>query len=982
MSPALPWRRTDTAAAARARRAVAGAFVAVGLLLASVLPASAAGLVDPLLRFRQIRTAHFVIYFHAGEERLADRLASIVEGVRDRVAASLNSPAPGMTHVILADQSEIANGWASPLPRNTVFLNAAAPSGADVIGRADDWLTLVFTHEYTHVVHLDRSGTFAWLVRGIFGRVPVAFPNLWLPQWQIEGLATWEESTLTGEGRRSAGDFRAIERVAAEAGRPLSLDRASGGLIGWPDGHAAYAAGLGFHEYLVERFGQEALGRLARSTSRRLPFFGTPAYKAVLGESLGSLWRDYQKQILDASAPSADPPATQPRRLTYLGNEVVGPRFITAGCDQCPDGVVYSARNPHGFPSLRVIGLDGRSDRELTHRFMGSTLGRHGALLLFDQQELRRDVGLYSDLYVFDLRSGQMRALTREARLQDPDISPDGQSIAAVRERGGRRDLLVATLPVASANIDDDPGNIRTIASEVDTQFSAPRWSPDGKLIAVERRRLGVMPDVVIVDASDGHVRTTIADARARIVTPAWSADGGSIVAAADFDGEPFDLYEFPASTGSTAVRLTRTNGALWPDVSSDGQTIVFAGYGVDGYDVYSQPYADLGEPPRLMTAPRVPSVDEVPGATGQSVSYSPFGTVWPTSWSPIVFADSDQFRLGGAIAGADVLARHAYGLSATWLVDGPEAVRPLPRGTPDWSAAYAYTRWRPSVFTSVSRESVFRVVNDSAASHDVSVAGVQYEMQAGLFVPVVHVRRSTQALASLVRTETRYQLPDRDREVNLVSSRMAFAHDSSQRYGYSISREHGLNAGATVELARRALGSDGDATTTTVDLRAYLPGLAPHHVVAARFAGGLSRGEDLARQTFRLGTLFASPSVIDFGSDALGLLRGGEQTTRGDRLGVANLEYRFPLAIVERGHGTWPLLLRTIHAAAFGDVGQVRGEALATSVWAKAFGGELSADAVAGYALPFAVTVGVSWSDNGRSSRGTTVYGRLGRAF
>src|SRR6476646_7264849 len=109
MSPALPWRRTETAAAARARRAVAGALVAVGLLLASVLPAGAAGLVDPLLRFRQIRTAHFVIYFHAGEERLADRLASIVEGVRDRVAASLNSPAPGVTHVILADQSEIAN---------------------------------------------------------------------------------------------------------------------------------------------------------------------------------------------------------------------------------------------------------------------------------------------------------------------------------------------------------------------------------------------------------------------------------------------------------------------------------------------------------------------------------------------------------------------------------------------------------------------------------------------------------------------------------------------------------------------------------------------------------------------------------------------------------------------------------------------------------------------------------------------------------
>ena len=33
----------------------------------------------------------------------------------------------------------------------------AAPSGADMIGRTDDWLRLVFTHEYTHIVRLFTS---------------------------------------------------------------------------------------------------------------------------------------------------------------------------------------------------------------------------------------------------------------------------------------------------------------------------------------------------------------------------------------------------------------------------------------------------------------------------------------------------------------------------------------------------------------------------------------------------------------------------------------------------------------------------------------------------------------------------------------------------------------------------------------------------------------------------------------------------------
>ena len=127
------------------------------LLVLLATPARGAGLLDPFLRFRQVRIAHFTIYFHQGEERLAARLAAMAEEVRVQVGDALGTEPPARTHVILADQSESANGWATPLPRNTIFLNAAVPSGADFIGQTDEWLRLVFTHEYTHIVHLDRS---------------------------------------------------------------------------------------------------------------------------------------------------------------------------------------------------------------------------------------------------------------------------------------------------------------------------------------------------------------------------------------------------------------------------------------------------------------------------------------------------------------------------------------------------------------------------------------------------------------------------------------------------------------------------------------------------------------------------------------------------------------------------------------------------------------------------------------------------------
>src|SRR5262249_24387647 len=144
------------------------------------------------------------------------------------------------THVVLVDQAELSNGYATPLPRNTIALYAVSPSGSDLL-RDNDWLKVVFTHEFTHIVHLERSEGWARVVRGIFGRAPLAFPNTFLPSWQTEGLATYEESVITGEGRLHAGNFRAIVDEAARARTLEPLDRVNGGLTDWPGGLTPYA---------------------------------------------------------------------------------------------------------------------------------------------------------------------------------------------------------------------------------------------------------------------------------------------------------------------------------------------------------------------------------------------------------------------------------------------------------------------------------------------------------------------------------------------------------------------------------------------------------------------------------------------------------------------------------------------------------------------------------------------------------------------
>jgi len=59
--------------------------VAAALFAVGISTAHAATLVDPRLRFRVLKTEHFDIYFHQGENGLAARLASIAEDTWHRL---------------------------------------------------------------------------------------------------------------------------------------------------------------------------------------------------------------------------------------------------------------------------------------------------------------------------------------------------------------------------------------------------------------------------------------------------------------------------------------------------------------------------------------------------------------------------------------------------------------------------------------------------------------------------------------------------------------------------------------------------------------------------------------------------------------------------------------------------------------------------------------------------------------------------------
>jgi hypothetical protein len=970
-------------------------LIALLLLASSIGPAArlhAATLFDPAFRFRILNTEHFVIYFHQGEDRLARRVAVIAEQTWTRLQQPFGR-APRRTHVVIVDQSELANGYATPLPRNTIVMSAAWPPASDFIGDTDDWLRLVFTHEFTHIVHLDRSEGGARSLRTVFGRVPLAFPNLYLPVWQIEGIATYEESVITGGGRLHAGDFGAIvtEDVRARSLQPL--DRVNGGLTDWPSGSAAYAYGLGFHQYLADRFGADRLGVLADATARRVPYTAAPAFKHVYGRSLGDLWREYESALLATPTPPAAFDAGV-RRITRHGFIVTGPRFdpyekrgrtpFSAEKGSGPFSIVYSIRTAHGFPALNRVNLDGSEPTRVTTRYLGATTAIGRDALYFDQQDFRRNVGLYSDIYALSRATGHVARITTNGRLLDPDLSPDASTLACVQNNAGRRDLVVLKVPPAGAASD----GITTLLSEPETQFNAPRWSPDGRTIAVERHRLGALSDVVLVDMQTRTVRIIAGVPGSRVVTPAWRPDGRAVVAAVAAQDEPFNLYEFAVDDALPPQQLTHTiSGATWPDVSPDGSTMAFVGYTADGFDVFTMPYPGrvTSVPPGSPAVVRPVDTSSFDAPEQPTRPYSPWATLTPTSWFPVIESDGDQIRVGAGVAAYDALGYHFYATSATWLVASPSDTPKPTAATPDWSASYAYDRWQPTFWLAAKQSTSF-LAGPATDGDTLSTAALrEREIDGGIVFPIRRTRISHTASVSLHRAVDDYTLPDRSFSRSRGAARAAWATASAHTYGYSISPEGGLNAGATVEADRPGLGAFASATTITGDVRGYLPAFAPHHVFAVRLAGGRATGDPTVRRTFRLGGPGPDASVIDFSRGAISVLRGFPANTfPGSHVALMNVDYRFPLVRPQRGHGTWPLFLHTVHAAVFGDAGHAWTRAFHANAIKTSIGAELSTDIVLGYFFHVTATVGAARGHDGGGTVAdrTTLYVRVGRAF
>jgi Tol biopolymer transport system component len=860
---------------------------------------------DPRFQWRTLETPHFQVHFHQGEEALARRVAGAAERAH-QVLAPLLRHDPGLTHLVLSDDSDDANGLATPVPYNTIQLYAVPPDSLSELNDSSDWVWQLVAHEYTHIVHLDTVGGIPAAVNSVLGKLWV--PNALAPPWLVEGMAVLHED-VHGHGRNSSALLDMYARAMVAEGGLFRLEVASNQPLEWPLGTAWYLLGGRFLEWLDARRGRAALADFTHDLGAWVwPYApGVVAERHFGGRDFRTLWaefgRDLEARYAAQLAAIRGRPVTAPRPITHRGGRVAHPRWS-------PDGafLAYFDRGLEERPGLRRVSPDGRDlGRAADVEANGTFALRSPRQAVVAETDVWHEYRVYDDLYLVDLETGERRRLTDGERATDPDLGPDGATVVYVA-RPAPGEMALRRLRL-------DGGAPETVFQRPGAQIYMPRVSPDGRRIAFELQE-GGRRDVVVLE--DGRL-DRVTDDDAIDVSPSWGPDDRLY-----FSSDRSGVYDVYAREPDGRVRQVTNveTGAFEPQVSPDGRTLAFVTYSRAGYDLALVSLDASGWLEPAPAADRPPGVAYDHAFAGEARDYDPLPTLRPPFWLPIAGSDAAGTALGAFSAGRDVVGLHAWAAEALYGLRGRDV---------DYSAAYLGS-WAFPALTLASSRWLTTTPDGTGRFMDEWMP-----LEAQLVFPSSHLDRAFLVSVGwrgiLYRArgpQPSYLAAFRDGFRSEVS--FGLAYSDARRFTHGISAEEGRTLSLDLAYAGPEIGGDWSYALAKVSASQYLR-LPPfrHVVLGLHLSAGAATQAFPGTTPFTLGgipppdltgVVLATVGLGSFGALPDQLRGYPSGLLGGTRLLSGSAEVRFPILAPELGYSTWPAMLRRVSGAAFLDAG------------------------------------------------------------
>ena len=915
---------------------------------------------DPDLSWRTLQTQNFEIHFHNGEEQLIPKVVEVAESAHRRVSQFFNWTPEQKTHLILTDRMDFSNAFALPVPRNTMVIIVTPPDDVESIGDYHDWLELVITHEYAHIIHIDKASGIAKGARNIFGRISIFFPNALQPLWVVEGIASYLESQLeTGIGRGNNTTYRSLMRLEVASGiKPLSQVNLP--IVSWPAGITRYLYGVYFFNFLRDTYSEEQIKKWVDTYSDNLiPFLVNSNARQVFGKNMDQLWEEFSDYLQREFLPEIE---KIKQAGLVEGNQITQQGYLTGYPHSSPNGdLLYLKNNWMDEAELMLLPAGDTTPRPVTEIRSGNFDVHPEAGVLLAQIDNFKNVNYFSDLYQIDIPTGSKTRLTEGQRYKHAAWSPDARNIIAVHVKQGNSALHL---------LDASGKYIKTLwqgtAYEV---VSTIDWHPTKNVIAAAMWRPNSHWNIETFDLEtmEWMQRTPTSETESQ---PQFTADGRGIIFSADYTGST-NLYQLDIETGSTTQLTNVMGGVVSATQLPDGSGYYYMGQHDTGSDIYFlaskdavnkviTPSSKKKETLTITHASISVATDTIEAeSVVNAPPYSALKDIYPTSWLPYLEITEDSNEIGISTHGSDPLNWHQYSVNLAIDTDNDWALGGLIYAYDRWRTAFKLFLERDILIVRDSQDNVNSYRNSDTATLEAVLPFFSYDYQWSIHAGVSVKHKSDHEVEP-----GGVALPDRSDE--LVG--LALTYNSARGYPRGISLQNGVRWRVVAEDSDQ-LDSDYTGQVFSLDWRGYF-GLPASNVISARLVsatstespnpfrlGGLNEGFFLADPAT---TLF-EPTTMVFNKREYALrgYKEGLPELMGSHMSLAEVEWRFPVSLIERGYMAPPIGITKLHGKLFYSVGDAWYDDIESAEYYESAGVEITANMYFGYFIPLIVKAG-----------------------
>lgn len=915
---------------------------------------------SPYATWKQIETEHFRIAFPEELEPLAQKTGTYFEDAHRVLSPRLRWEPFKKTSVVLVDNTDDPNGWASPQLRPGIALFVSFPTPASSANYYEDWLRLLAFHEYTHFLNIDTAEGVYKPLRWVAG--DTLLPNAAWPSWMLEGLAVYMETRHSkgGRGRSTYWDMALRSAIAdgtIDTWDGVTLDRLSGDNPYNPFGDTPYMYGYFLMRQLAQTpttqatadgddvlaHPEDVLGVYSQRSSHRVPYFVDDNAANLVDKTWSDVWDDF---VRTARARAEKQLATIRKHPVTPWEWLIPPSHTESRQvlhpTPSPDGkwLAYSAWSSNRWEGLRVRPLGSPGSAGTSTQLSDETIVRNtreadqlswsedSRWLFFSTIERYQHYSYFSDLYAWNRETQQIVRLTHGRRARSPDVSRDGTHVTYVLADHGRTRLARAALQWKDGQPQLGDEQILYTPALLD-RVASPRFSTDGKTIYFTQHRNGHFSEELLsmgVDAEPGRTPQTLVD-NGHFNRFPWvrhAAGKTQLYYLSDVSGVD-NLY---LHGGGALTNLE--SGMRTPSVTADG-TVYAAGFSSHGWELVR--FAPAGGD-RITHAAAAPQVEApIEPAPGQSATPPPADTahevspysVWPSilprSWGPqLAISSVTAFQLYGVAHGNDALELHRYQLALGFTTAIPRL---------DWSVTYANRNLGPTI-----------AFNLSDATTQWSVIGTSllyYNRRSSLLTSISFPARFTfstltPSITFLASQENFFVPGANSANADLVSNGTYVPQfDVGIRYSYGLSSALAIatEEGRGTTLAERTYLYSGVPSYKVYAAHTEYFRFGEGHIVLspsikAAYASPTLYSPALVNVTGRVTTW--DPSFLLSGSSVFAtagltrlILRGyplQNYTARG--AGVASFDVKFPLLRIFRGLFTAPVFFQNLHGFGF----------------------------------------------------------------